>query len=986
MEMIPSPPKRALQSGKKVFAYFGEWAYWSRQYPLPDSGTAGYDLSFLTHDDGSGVTIAEQITHLMYAFVFPNQDYEEWARTIQAGFGSQGDAGGGPPVPLYGTLGDAITPGGFYDSTTDSIQVRVVKHEEGGGGGSTTEYRFPQNTISILYGLNSTITFNAGVPDGIVEGTIIRAYDQDMNFAMEATATAAPVGSTVTIDQPLHGGWYNNFDIIQPGGGSPVISHRIKFSDSIDHVGLIQPGAVLDLDPGSGGGTLTLGAKIDSTTFESDEEDERGYVDFTISTPGQGEDRGSWSVDTAYRAGDVVTRNGILYAALCDNTGQDPEWLDAESGIAGKYVAGSYFDPSGPNLPTGMPAKPGNGYNQVKFSVGTFTHGSVQSLIESGHAGPGIVWKQGENEFYVSFTWSHWWENNEFTPQDRCRRVYWRRLIPRGALAFHETEIFAMHMRDMATVRAANPNMKVVFSIGGWTLSHFMSVVAADATARATFVQSCVDTCKEYGLDGVDIDWEFPGQTGPPYNVVNNIWPDEPGYADMLAAQTTDPSTDTTDKDNLETLMQELRQAFDQAEGDVGRYLELSGALGCNPSVLYAYQNVHQYMDYVLLMTYDFSGAWSSELGHHSGMYQVPDYGEPDWNVTAAVNRMMGDYSVPAGKLCVGLPFYGRGWSNVSRSDVNSIKGTGSGGAPTLTEGGEAGNSDWADIVKAILNNDLVRVWDDDAKVPFAYNLSSGTLWTFDDTTSVKLKCEYVLSQGLAGVLFWDLPGDSKTYPASQIVPGGNQYSLLDTIVDTLSGATPQPVDEKFLKRFVLDRTTVLASGSYEVGQDRTVWLLPFNDSTIDTVVLTPEFGELAGMVLHADSQGTQIHVAGDYSAGQVVAGRSYNMLLELTRPFLKDQQGVAVLGGRLALQKIIAACHNSQRVKLRVSYPGLKGKRSDREVSFDLDAPEPYTRLHGLFGGDVQNVRIFLENETPKPSTVVSVEVVCNFNPRRNR
>ncbi len=50
--------------------------------------------------------------------------------------------------------------------------------------------------------------------------------------------------------------------------------------------------------------------------------------------------------------------------------------------------------------------------------------------------------------------------------------------------------------------------VKVLIAAGGWGVSNGFSPMAADNTARANFVNNIVQFLNNYGLDGVDIDWE----------------------------------------------------------------------------------------------------------------------------------------------------------------------------------------------------------------------------------------------------------------------------------------------------------------------------------------------------------------------------------------------------------------------------------------------------------------------------------------------
>ena len=69
----------------------------------------------------------------------------------------------------------------------------------------------------------------------------------------------------------------------------------------------------------------------------------------------------------------------------------------------------------------------------------------------------------------------------------------------------------ASKLASLVTLAHAQ-GVKVLLSIGGWNDgddSAFESL-AASSGGRTTFVNACVETVDRYGLDGIDVDWEYP--------------------------------------------------------------------------------------------------------------------------------------------------------------------------------------------------------------------------------------------------------------------------------------------------------------------------------------------------------------------------------------------------------------------------------------------------------------------------------------------
>ncbi len=118
---------------------------------------------------------------------------------------------------------------------------------------------------------------------------------------------------------------------------------------------------------------------------------------------------------------------------------------------------------------------------------------------------------------------------------------------------------------------------------------------------------------------------------------------------------------------------------------------------------------------------------------------------------------------IPVSKLVLGAAFYGRGWKGVLNSEqiLDSPHG----------EGFSLSYSALSDLVD---NQGFVRKWDEDAKAPYLWQADSSTVITYDDPESLKHKCEYISTKGLAGIMFWEYSQD-------------HEGELLETIYSNLS-------------------------------------------------------------------------------------------------------------------------------------------------------------------------------------------------------
>lgn len=285
---------------------------------------------------------------------------------------------------------------------------------------------------------------------------------------------------------------------------------------------------------------------------------------------------------------------------------------------------------------------------------------------------------------------------------------------------------------QLKQLKEKHPHLKTLASIGGWTLSDTFSAVAKNPVTRQQFVKSCVKFCETYGFDGVDIDWEYPG----------------------FAAHQGAPE----DKENFTLLLAELHQA---AKAHQPPLLVTIAA----PAGPWHYKNmevdqIHHYLDWINLMGYDFHGPWSggddAVTNHLAPLYPTKE-GHHLLNVDAAVTYYL-EQGVPPQKLVLGVPFYGRSYSQVS-SEADGLyanyKGPGSG----TTE--EVGMRFFYDIKKNLLPH-YTYFWDDQTMTPYLYNPSKKEFISYDDEISIGLKTHYVKDRSLGGVMVWELGLDTR--------------------------------------------------------------------------------------------------------------------------------------------------------------------------------------------------------------------------------
>lgn len=290
---------------------------------------------------------------------------------------------------------------------------------------------------------------------------------------------------------------------------------------------------------------------------------------------------------------------------------------------------------------------------------------------------------------------------------------------------------------QLTKLKQQYPHLKTLISVGGWTWSERFSDVALTEQSRTIFAESCLQFILKYGFDGIDLDWEYPVAGGEADNINR-----------------------PEDKQNFTLLLKKIRETLDAQSAKDGKTYLLTIAAGASSSYAANTQLnlIQQYVDYIQLMTYDIHGSWDIMTGMNAPLYRDPETGFSwEWSVQDTI-RLYLNQGVPANKLIMGVPFYGRAYNQVTNSNnglYQSFMGSGSAIGYGVLE------------ANYVNKNGFTRYWEPDSKVPWLFNGSQ--FISYDDAESIGYKTSFIKGNNLGGAMMWELSQDPNKVLLSQI-------------------------------------------------------------------------------------------------------------------------------------------------------------------------------------------------------------------------
>ncbi|CAA7268345.1 unnamed protein product [Cyclocybe aegerita] len=376
----------------------------------------------------------------------------------------------------------------------------------------------------------------------------------------------------------------------------------------------------------------------------------------------------------------------------------------------------------------------------------------------------------------VATGWYPGWLGDEMPPSQVPWQMY-SSLTFAFALTTPDVNNLALDTQSAALLpefvkEAHDHGVDALLSVGGWTGSIYFSSAVGNAANRTAFVKTVVNMAKQYGLDGIDFDWEYPGRQGIGCNEISD-----------------------SDSSNFLSFLQELRKDPDGSQLLITAAVGLSPFAGPGGTPMSDVSEFASVLDHIAVMNYDVWGSWSTGAGPNAPLDDscAPT---PAGSATSAVKAWTAA-GFPASKIALGIAAYGHSF-HVDTS--SAFDGTGAlalyppfnkaeqplgdsdiPGAPPSTDQcgntvGAGGTFNFKGMIEAgFLDadgnaaNGIDYRFDNCSQTPFVYKPSAQTLISYDDKTSFAAKGKFIDANGLAGFAVWHVVGDSNNILLSSI-------------------------------------------------------------------------------------------------------------------------------------------------------------------------------------------------------------------------
>lgn len=292
------------------------------------------------------------------------------------------------------------------------------------------------------------------------------------------------------------------------------------------------------------------------------------------------------------------------------------------------------------------------------------------------------------------------------------------------------------YLRSLVKLRDINPDLQVIAAIGGWAAEGF-SDAALTPASRYAFARNVKKLIDDYNLDGIDIDWEYPGSS-----------------ASGIKSR-------PEDKENFTLLLTALRDVLGPetwisvaGTGD-NDYLRRSAEI----------DKIAPLITHFNLMSYDFTaGETGSNAKKHQANLFASDLSLPAYSVDTMVNNLI-NAGMPSEKILLGIPFYGRLGATITRS--------------------------YDELRKSYINrNGYVYNFDSDAKVPYLVKDGEFAM-SFDNEVSTFIKAQYARQNCLGGIFAWQSTFDQANILVRSMYQSINNPTVFENELQDTFGQIP---------------------------------------------------------------------------------------------------------------------------------------------------------------------------------------------------
>jgi chitinase len=272
------------------------------------------------------------------------------------------------------------------------------------------------------------------------------------------------------------------------------------------------------------------------------------------------------------------------------------------------------------------------------------------------------------------------------------------------------------YLKKLAAFKKTYPELKILLMVGGWGYNaDGFSEMAKDNAKRKAFVENILNACETYGIDGVDLDWEYP--THAAHSTHNG----EDYYN----------GADPNDTKNFNTLVKELREALGEnrlityAASSSGEYMDHKTAL--------------EWVDYINVMTY----SMGDPPYHNSPLYRSKLTRKRSGEESIETFHSKG---VPYDRMNYGVGFYGHGDGSVYPSSVQYHRAV-----DALSTGKVDGKS---------VEGYNIRWWDDQGKNCYLGDKDGKMYASYEDPESISYRVAFLKKKGMLGAFAWEYRED----------------------------------------------------------------------------------------------------------------------------------------------------------------------------------------------------------------------------------